>query len=78
MLDTFTNTVLFSMLVLTALAIVRMERLFAVVMLSSVFSLLSVTEAACNLDQKSGNLREPRAPIITIMLPNKIKAQEIN
>jgi multicomponent Na+:H+ antiporter subunit B len=41
MIDTFTNTVLFSMLVLTALAIVRMERLFAVVMLSSVFSLLS-------------------------------------
>ena len=41
MIDTFTNTVLFVMLVLTALAIVRMERLFAVVMLSSVFSLLS-------------------------------------
>jgi multicomponent Na+:H+ antiporter subunit B len=41
MIDTFTNTVLFVMLVLTALAIVRMDRLFAVVMLSSVFSLLS-------------------------------------
>ena len=41
MIDTLTNTVLFVMLVLTALAIVRMERLFAVVMLSSVFSLLS-------------------------------------
>ena len=41
MIDTFTNIVLFTMLVLTALAIVRMERLFAVVMLSSVFSLLS-------------------------------------
>ena len=41
MIDTLTNTVLFVMLVSTALAIVRMERLFAVVMLSSVFSLLS-------------------------------------
>lgn len=41
MIDTFTNIVLFTMLVVTALAIVRMDRLFAVVMLSGVFSLLS-------------------------------------
>lgn len=41
MIDIFTNTVLFVMLVFTALAIVRMDSLFAVVMLSSVFSLLS-------------------------------------
>jgi len=41
MIDNFINIVLFSMLVITALAIVRMDRLFAVVMLSGVFSLLS-------------------------------------
>jgi len=35
------NFVLFAMLVITALAIVRLQRLFAVVMLSGVFSLLS-------------------------------------
>ncbi|MEP2027546.1 MAG: DUF4040 domain-containing protein [Paracoccaceae bacterium] len=38
---TLINITLFSMLVLTALAIVRNDRLFAVVMLSGVFSLLS-------------------------------------
>jgi multicomponent Na+:H+ antiporter subunit B len=41
MIDTVTNFILLSMLVITALAIVRMDRLFAVVMLSGVFSLLS-------------------------------------
>ncbi len=41
MIDTVTNIILLSMLVITALAIVRMDRLFAVVMLSGVFSLLS-------------------------------------
>lgn len=41
MIETLINIVLFSMLVLTALAIARMERLFAVVMLSGVFSLLA-------------------------------------
>jgi multicomponent Na+:H+ antiporter subunit B len=35
------NITLFSMLVITALAVVRMQRLFAVVMLSGAFSLLS-------------------------------------
>ncbi|GLQ36267.1 cation:proton antiporter [Amylibacter marinus] len=41
MIELFVNFVLFTMLVLTALAIVRIDRLFAVVMLSGVFSLLS-------------------------------------
>ena len=41
MVDTGINIILFSMLVLTAFAIVRITRLFAVVMLSGVFSLLS-------------------------------------
>ncbi len=41
MIETLINLILFSMLVLTALAIVRINHLFAVVMLSGVFSLLS-------------------------------------
>ncbi|MCP5074433.1 MAG: DUF4040 domain-containing protein [Rhodobacteraceae bacterium] len=41
MIETLINIALFAMLVFTALAIVRMDRLFAVVMLSGVFSLLS-------------------------------------
>ncbi len=41
MTETIINLVLFSMLVATAIAIVTMRRLFAVVMLSGVFSLLS-------------------------------------
>ncbi len=41
MIEAAVNFVLFTMLVVTALAIVRMRRLFAVVMLSGVFSLLS-------------------------------------
>jgi len=41
MIEPAINIVLFSMLVITALAIVRLQRLFAVVMLSGVFSLLS-------------------------------------
>ncbi len=41
MIETLINLVLFFMLVLTALAIVRINHLFAVVMLSGVFSLLS-------------------------------------
>lgn len=41
MIETGINFILFTMLVLTAFAIVRMTRLFAVVMLSGVFSLLS-------------------------------------
>ena len=36
MIETLVNFVLFAMLVLTAFAIVRMDRLFAVVMLSGV------------------------------------------
>lgn len=40
-MELFINLVLFSMLVVTAIAILRMRHLFAVVMLSSVFSLLS-------------------------------------
>ena len=40
-MELFINLVLFSMLVVTALAILRMRHLFAVVMLSGVFSLLS-------------------------------------
>ncbi len=39
-MELFINLTLFSMLVVTALAILRMRHLFAVVMLSSVFSLL--------------------------------------
>lgn len=41
MIETLINLVLFAMLVMTALAIVRLDRLFAVVMLSGVFSLLT-------------------------------------
>ncbi|MBC6441594.1 MAG: DUF4040 domain-containing protein [Rhodobacteraceae bacterium] len=41
MAETIINVVLFSMLVLTALALVRMERLFTIVMLAGVFSLLA-------------------------------------
>ena len=41
MIETFINIVLFAMLVFTAFAIVKTDRLFAVVMLSGVFSLLS-------------------------------------
>lgn len=41
MVETIINIILFVMLVLTAFAIVRMDRLFAVVMMSGVFSLLS-------------------------------------
>ena len=41
MVETIINIILFIMLVFTALAIVRMNQLFAVVMLSGVFSLLS-------------------------------------
>ncbi len=40
-MDVLINLVLFGMMVTTALAILRMRRLFAVVMLSGVFSLLS-------------------------------------
>lgn len=40
-MDVVINLVLFAMLVSTAIAILRMRRLFAVVMLSGVFSLLS-------------------------------------
>lgn len=40
-MDVLINLVLFAMLVTTAIAILRMRRLFAVVMLSGVFSLLS-------------------------------------
>jgi len=40
-MDVLINLVLFAMMVSTALAILRMRRLFAVVMLSGVFSLLS-------------------------------------
>ena len=40
-MDILINLLLFTMLVATALAILRMRRLFAVVMLSGVFSLLS-------------------------------------
>lgn len=41
MTETIINVILFAMLVTTAFAILRMQRLFAVVMLSGVFSLLS-------------------------------------
>lgn len=41
MIETIINIVLFSMLVMTAIAIARIDRLFAVVMLSGVFSLLT-------------------------------------
>ena len=41
MIETGINVILFTMLVLTAFAIVRLTRLFGVVMLSGVFSLLS-------------------------------------
>jgi len=41
MIETLINIILFAMLVLTALAVVRINQLFAVVMLSGVFSLLS-------------------------------------
>lgn len=41
MIDNLINIVLFMMLVTTAIAILRMQHLFAVVMLSGVFSLLS-------------------------------------
>ena len=41
MIETTINVVLFTMMVVTALAVVRMPRLFGVVMLSSAFSLLS-------------------------------------
>lgn len=41
MIETLINLILFAMLVFTALAIVRINHLFAVVMLSGVFSLLS-------------------------------------
>lgn len=41
MTETLINVILFSMLVTTAFAILRMRRLFAVVMLSGVFSLLT-------------------------------------
>lgn len=39
--ETFVNICLFTMLILTAFAIVRQEKLFSVIMLSGVFSLLS-------------------------------------
>ena len=41
MIETAINIILFIMLVVTALAIIRMDKLFAVVMLSGVFSFLS-------------------------------------
>lgn len=41
MTETLINIVLFVMMIATAIAILRMQRLFAVVMLSGVFSLLS-------------------------------------
>ena len=41
MIDTSINIILFIMLVVTAFAIIRMDKLFAVVMLSGVFSFLS-------------------------------------
>lgn len=41
MIESLINIVLFTMLVATALAVVRLRRLFAVVMLAGVFSLLS-------------------------------------
>lgn len=41
MIDTIINIILFAMLVLTAFAIVQTNRLFAVVMMAGVFSLLS-------------------------------------
>ena len=41
MIDTSINIILFIMLVITAFAIIRMDKLFAVVMLSGVFSFLS-------------------------------------
>ena len=41
MIETTINIILFAMLVVTALAIIRMDKLFAVVMLSGVFSFLS-------------------------------------
>ncbi|MBR9863143.1 MAG: DUF4040 domain-containing protein [Rhodobacteraceae bacterium] len=41
MTETIVNFILFSMLVITAFAIVRQDRLFTVVMLASVFSLLT-------------------------------------
>ncbi len=41
MTETIINVILFAMLVTTAFAILRMQRLFAVVMLSGVFSLLT-------------------------------------
>ena len=41
MIETTINIILFVMLVVTALAIIRMDKLFAVVMLSGVFSFLS-------------------------------------
>lgn len=41
MIEALINIVLFTMLVATALAVVRLRRLFAVVMLAGVFSLLS-------------------------------------
>lgn len=41
MIETLINITLFAMLIFTALAIVRLNQLFAVVMLSGVFSLLS-------------------------------------
>jgi len=41
MIETLINIALFAMLITTAFAIVRMDRLFGVVMLSGVFSLLS-------------------------------------
>ena len=41
MIETTINIILFVMLVVTALAIIRMDKLFAVVMLSGFFSFLS-------------------------------------
>ena len=41
MIEILINIILFFMMVVTAIAIIRMQRLFAVVMLSGVFSLLS-------------------------------------
>ena len=41
MIETIINIILFAMLIMTALSIVRTDRLFAVVMLSGVFSLLT-------------------------------------
>jgi multicomponent Na+:H+ antiporter subunit B len=41
MIETIINIILFAMLVMTALAVTRINHLFAVVMLSGVFSLLS-------------------------------------